>query len=62
MTKYPKSIENCIKELRQCASNIDYCEIESLLTWSCAYLKDYQKIIGGERGTIKSNDENSFRI
>lgn len=41
MKQYPKSIQDCIRELRMLAINIDYCEFESLFTWSAAYLKDY---------------------
>lgn len=41
MKKYPLSVEECIKQLQQCAGNINYAEIEGLLTWSASYLKDF---------------------
>lgn len=43
MKRYPKSIEDCIKELKEMACNMEFCKYESLLTWSSAYLKDYAK-------------------
>ena len=43
MKGYPKSINDCIKELKECAKNAEYCEIESLLTWSSAYLRDLKE-------------------
>lgn len=36
---YPLSIEQCIKQLKEAANNINYCEIEGLLTWSAGYLE-----------------------
>jgi hypothetical protein len=45
VSKYTKTIDECIKELTDYASHTDCCELESLLTCSCAYLKDYKSII-----------------
>lgn len=39
MKKYPLTVEECVLELRNKASNMKYSEVEGLLTWSAEYLK-----------------------
>ena len=43
MKTYPLTIKQCVISLREKASNIDYAEIEGLLTWSVGYLEQLSK-------------------